>query len=297
MSTMEQLMSEYFAKQASGQVTQEDLEKQAQAELFSKLAAANGIDLEKLSEAQIAHLWNETFSEKTASEVEEEKKEKAEKEKESESDVEEKAKEEHEKKKEAAAKLAEADYLGRFMAHTMVAELKKLAAAPEGETEKEAAMPEALRRGLDAVGRGGRRAVSAVSNHMERTGKGITNAVSGGAAGNMHKGMAKAIGAAAHVGGAAAVGAAGYGAKKLHDKSKEKKSSALDQLAAEQAVIKAAEAGFDPEQAGELISAVLTLGLSETEKVAMVQDFAAAVDVRSLEFLEAAGYPVTWNQG
>ena len=63
--SMEQFISSYFAD-AQAPVQDENLEKQAQAELFAKLAAENGIDLEKLSEAQIEHLWTETFSTKEA---------------------------------------------------------------------------------------------------------------------------------------------------------------------------------------------------------------------------------------
>jgi hypothetical protein len=254
---MQQLFSEYFDNSSA------DVEKQAQVELFAKLAADNGIDLEQLSEGQIAHLWNETF--KTA---EEESKA---------DDMEEKverAKKEHaekkEEKKEAAAKLAEAEYLGRFMAHAMVDEIQKLAASPPSS------------------------AVSGVP----------TGPLSSGAKTGPLSSKAKLPTAAKAGLAAAALAGTAYGGKKLYDRmkkkkdepdSEEKQSSAIDELAAQLAVEKAASAGWDAEEAVARVSSVLTLGVGESEKVASAADLESAVDVRSLEFLEAAGYPVTWN--
>jgi hypothetical protein len=254
MSTMQQLFSEYFDNSSA------DVEKQAQVELFAKLAADNGIDLEQLSEGQIAHLWNETF--KTA---EEESKA---------DDMEEKverAKKEHaekkEEKKEAAAKLAEAEYLGRFMAHAMVDEIQKLAASPPSSGVKTGPPSSGVKTGP-------------LSSKAK-----LPTAAKAGLA-------------------AAALAGTAYGGKKLYDRmkkkkdepdSEEKQSSAIDELAAQLAVEKAASAGWDAEEAVARVSSVLTLGVGESEKVASAADLESAVDVRSLEFLEAAGYPVTWN--
>jgi hypothetical protein len=99
------------------------------------------------------------------------------------------------------------------------------------------------------------------------------------------------IGQAARGGAALAVGA---GAGALANGGKKKESSALDELAAEAAVVKAAQAGFNLDEAAGRITAVLTLGVDESEKIAFVQDFESAVDVRALELLEVAGYPVNW---
>lgn len=292
---MEQFISSYFAD-AQAPVQDENLEKQAQAELFAKLAAENGIDLEKLSEAQIEHLWTETFSTKEA-EFPPPKEEKKDEKEEKGEDKEEKAKEEHDKKKEAAAKIAEADFLGRYMAHAMVDEIRKEAAA-QGEQSKEAAMPEALRKGLEAVKGGAGKAGKAVSGHMESVGKKVTEKATHVGTSNMKPGHAKAVGAAAHAAGAAAVGGAAVGGKKLHDHLKEKKSSALDELAAVEAVKIAHAGGWDAEEAGQLIGAAITNPeLPESTKIAHVEDLAHAVEIRSLELLEAVGYPVTWNQG
>lgn len=271
MSTMQQVFSQYFDNGASD----ESFEKEAQVELFAKLAAQNGIDLEQLSEGQISELWDATFSKEAAEEEkEEEKDEKVEA-----------AKAEHDKKKEAAAKIAEAEYLGQVMAQSLISELNK-----------EAGMKDSLKNlGEYAKGKADK-AGKAVGKHLESVGKKTTALVArtGGAEAAMDPRTARRIGAGAYGAGAAAAGGAGYGAKKLMDK--EKKSSALDELAFESAVEKAASAGWDADEASDRIGAVLTLGVEESVKVAYAQDLGSAVDVRSLELLEAAGYPVTWNE-
>ena len=59
----------------------------------------------------------------------------------------------------------------------------------------------------------------------------------------------------------------------------------------------AAAAGFDLDEAADRVSALLTLGVNESTKIAAAEDFAGAVGIRALELLEGAGYPVEWNQG
>jgi len=305
MSGMNEYLAAHYGTMNSGSPAQpsEDLEKQAQVELFAKLAAENNIDLESLSEAQVATLWNDfqkqasaqAPAEKTAEEAEKEEKEKKMEE----------AKKEHEEKKEAAAKVAEADFLGRVMAHSYVDELKKIAAAqaqpaeapaaeaPVTET-KEAAMPEHLRKALA----GAKGVGKAVGSHMESTGKKIVEKATGsakGSAGHMNPTHAKAVGGAAHAAGAAAV--AGGAARVAEGKKKEKKASALDELACSSALQKCAAAGYDLDETAQRLAAVLELPAVENSKVASVQDLATAIDVRSLELLEMAGYPVTWNNG
>jgi hypothetical protein len=77
---------------------------------------------------------------------------------------------------------------------------------------------------------------------------------------------------------------------------KGKKASAIDEFAAERAVEKAAEAGWDADEAIQRINSVFTLGtIGDSEKIAAAKDVDGAVDIRSLEILEAAGYPVTWE--
>lgn len=284
----------YGTKTAAAQSNQEDLEKEASVQLFMKLAGEQNIDLASMPDAQVNELYQvwrdktaaaEPPAEPTATEptapakvaeddAEKKKREEAEK--------------EHEEKKAAAEKVAEADFLGRVMAHAYVNELNKIAstgeppAEPTATTPTEPAedktagkMPEALRKGLEAA-RGA--AGKAADKGKELAGK-------AGDAAKKHKGHA-----AAAAGGAAAGGAAGFMA------GKSKKASAIDELATDRAVIMAHEAGLDPEEAGRKVAAVRELGmLGESEKVAHAANVDAAIGIRALELLEAAGYEVTWN--
>jgi hypothetical protein len=219
-----------------GTISTEDLEKQAEVELFVKLAAENGIDLGQLSDEQIESLYASTFSKAAEDEGKDEKKEEK---KDDKLPPFMKKDEKEEAEKAAAAELAsaqewqaeqeKADYLGRKMAHAMTDELRKIAAVQNG----------------------------------------------------------------APVATAPVVGAekqASAGTKQL---------SPLDKLAAEHAVKLAAENGFDAEEAGQRVGAVSLLGLAPVDsKVASAKglDLEGATHVRALEYLEAAGYPVTWDK-
>jgi hypothetical protein len=296
----------------------EDLEKTAQADLFVKLAAEQGIDLNQFNDEQIADLWNATFA-KTAEDGEE-KKEEGEEKKEEEGGEEEKKEEE---KKEAAArefasqkewqeKVAEMDYLGRLMAHAYVQELGQI-----GESmEKEAGPREwagAAKRGIEsagkylkgkgeaasaAVGKAGRK----VKEKAESEGYKVKNIIHRGPFADERKlwGSAKArrVGAAvlAAKGGAGAAGVYGVhkGLGELYG-GKTKTESALDESAAELAVEKAAEAGWNAQEAAERLNALFTLDAApESEKTAAASNVDEAIDIRSLELLEAAGYPINW---
>jgi len=243
-----------------GQAVQEEQMKIASLELFAKTAAAEGIDLSQLNPEQQNYLYSQFIS-KLAEDEEGEtpEHEKAES-KEKEEGEEEEGKEEE--KKEAAArrevaqmhewqqKVAEADFLGRTMAHAFWNE--------SGEIEKKAEEEASLKDRLKA------------------------------------KGMA-----AAHAANPKNV-MSGLKAKFQKKESEgEKEASAFDQVAAEHAVKIAQASGINVEEAVQKISAVLVLGgpSREQTKVAQVAgDYDAAVNVRGLEFLEAAGYPVDWNQ-
>lgn len=326
--SMDQFLAEHYGTKTASAPSQEDLEKQAQAELFAKLAADNGIDLEKLSEEQVVYLWDRTFS-KTAEEDKDDKDEKKDddKEKDSEGDDEVKsaAAQEHEQKKEAAAKLAEADFLGRVMAHSLVNELRKIASDNEGDAEekdaageseegeaKEAAMPPQLRKALDkgksVASRAGELVTgSKAKNLKSKAETAIRSAGEAKAKGSKTQkgweGLAKKYSPAAkdeakkvkltRIGlGAAAAGGVAGGAAAAASK---KEASAIDELAAVEAVKTAAESGYDIDEASERVAAILTLGVGESEKIAFAQDLDGAVAIRSLELLEAAGYPVTWD--
>lgn len=336
---MDMFLAEYFGNTPKTASTQQDVSEQEKAaaaqdqvELFSKLAAVNGIDLEQLNEQQIAYLWDATFS-KTASE--EEKKDEKEKDSEGEpppfakkddgdaDDKKEEAKKEHEEKKEAMAKMAEADFLGRVMAHSMVAELRKIAevaeTAPEGEQEKDAGAVDKAKSLAHGAGeflkRQGKNAVEDAKNTVKahkmhkafgETEKLTRQAGSGADLTRMEKATDAAKAwrnrsagrTALRAGGAAAAAGGGVAAAKAGKGDKEKKGSAFEELAGEKAIEKAAEAGWNVEQAVERVSSVMTLELlGESEKVASIQDTDVAIEVRALEYLEAAGYPVTWEQG
>lgn len=312
MSGMDQFLAEYYGTNAEAPVVSEEVEKQAQIELFTKLAADNGIDLNQLSDDQVNGLWAE-FQGELAKTAEEDKREEDKKK------VEEAAKE-HEEKKAAAEKFAEADFLGRVMAHSYVNELKKIASE---ETKEAAGVGDSLKNighhVADAfkgkgIGQGYERLQKHKKEVQELKDIASQTRTSGGTEA-MHRAIdaeTKAKGdklrsvlgqrvartGAAYGGAALATGAA---AKGIHSAvsgdGKKKKASALDELAAEYALVKAAEAGFDADEAAARLSAVLTLGVSdENSKVAFAQDLSGAVEVRSLELLEQAGYPVQWAE-
>jgi len=278
----------------------EEQTKLAEAELFSKLAAENGIDLNRLTNDQIQELWTATFS-KTAEEEESKDEAKKDEEEKDEDEKKEAAALEHQTKVAHAEEEKRAHYLGQVMAHSYVAELSKIAAAREaGETvetpaelDKEAAMPPALAKALGKVksvaGAGADKAKAFGGKAKEFGAKGVAKGKEVGGKGMAHvKEHKGAYGAgAAGAGGAGAGFAAGRFGKK-------KESSALDALAVEAAVkIAHADGRFDIEEVADRVAAIATLGLDESTKVAGTLE--AQVEVRALEFLEAAGYPVEWN--
>lgn len=306
MSGMNEFLAAYYGTggTTSSQGVSEDVEKQAQIQLFAKIASEQQIDLTQLSDQQVAGLWNNF--QKVAEEGKEEDKDKKV----------EKAKEEHEEKKAAAEKIAEADFLGRVMAHSYVDELKKIASTNGDDVDVDAIKAAAsgfskIREGAKEVGSRGKELLMGSKakslKHNAEQARGIAGRASPGsslhsaAKGKAEKSFAAhseeakkvrnaRIGAGAGAAGAAAAGgaAAAFGRKK--------ESSALDELAAEAAVVKAAEANFDLDEASERVAAVLTLGApEENSKVASASDLAGAIDIRALELLELAGYPVTWD--
>lgn len=146
--SMDQFLAEFYGTNKEASAPQEDLEKQATVDLFLKLAGEQNIDLKGMSDVQVQQLYN-SFVEKvaagtpaapapaagtkTAAEHEEHEK------KEHEKKLEE-AKKEHEEKHAMAKKAAEADQMGRIMAHAYVQELRKIAA----ETKAGGELPPAL---------------------------------------------------------------------------------------------------------------------------------------------------------
>lgn len=271
----------------AGAPASEDQVKLAEAELFTKIAADNGIDLNLLTDDQVQSLWDSAFA-KTAEDGESKEDEKKEDEEKKDEEKKEAAAREHQVKLAQAEEEQRAHYLGQVMAHSYVAELSKIAAARDAAEAgtKEAGMPPQLAKALGKVksvagaGAGKAKELAGVgaAKVKDVAGKGVAAAKSN---------PGKALG-----GAAAAAGGAGFMAGRAS--KKEASVSNLDELALDEAVKIAHAAGLDPEVAAERISAVATLGLEESSKLASTVE--QQVNIRALEYLEAAGYPVTWDE-
>jgi hypothetical protein len=322
------LAAMYNTNGAAEQIT-EDMQKVANMELFCKLAADNGLDLSNMTDDQIASVYAQVFPEDIAKVAEEEeKKEEEKKEEHEESETEEEEKKEEEAKKAEAyysekrawaEKCAEADYMGRIMAHAFTqerdniekeADYKTLAykpgvahkvrsvATPALEKAKE--VGGAIKGGLKRVGEKRQelmeRGEVAKRQLQEHAGK-MDKAEKAWERGERLKGVAAKY--APHAGAATlAVGGEEAVRRGLKKGESEKKGSAeaFDEMAANYAIKMAEAAGWDVDEAVERISAIHTLGLSESEKIAHVQDLDTATHVRALEYLEAASYPVNWEE-
>lgn len=282
----------------AGEVLQEEQTKIASLELFAKTAAAEGIDLSTLSPEDQNALYSQ-FVEKLAMEHEGEGEKKEPPKKDEDDDEEDKeaaARAELAQTQDWQQKVAEADFLGRTMAHAFWNE--------SGEIEKDAGVKETAQGVVNKAkflsggfGEKGKR-TQAARNAMKYTAHKGKEALKSRVAKDtdwVSKNKGKAL--AATGAGVGLAGAAAYGAKKAVEKKKE--GSAFDEVAAEQAVKIAAEAGWDTDEAVNRLNAVITLGgldQEETKVAHVANDYDAAVNVRGLEFLEAAGYPVDWEQ-
>jgi hypothetical protein len=311
---MNEFLAQYFGTNGATETVEstESAEKTAQVELFAKLAEENGIDLDQLTDEQVSDLWQATFAEKTASDDSDEDDKKGDKEegdkkappfaKKDDGDEKKAAAEaEFSEKKAAAEKFAEAEFLGRAMAHAYVNELEKIAAAARTETEevKEAAGTKSMAM-LAALekGRGAAKSVGDAAKKVnEKTKEPFQRLARIGEGGKtVPRGVNKVRDAVADHGNKAVAGAAAAGGVAAASKKK-KEASALNELARESALAKIAESGeFDGEIAADRIDAVLTLtgGDLQGTKVASAENVDQAVEIRSLELLEAAGYPVNW---
>jgi hypothetical protein len=262
---MDQHLAQHFGNTVKT-ASEEDLQKQAAVELFHKLANAAQIDISNLGDEEMRALWDGTIG-KLASEGKLEDamkamdkkaefppaKDKDDKKKDEKKEEEEKkaaAEAEFLQKRAAAEKVAEAEMMGRTMAHAYVAELREIA-------KTAGAMPPAF--------------LANIKGKDDKDGDKDKET------------------------------------PKDDDKEKDKKATAakvasempnLDDLAHERAVKIAADAKFDPEEAGQKVAAVRILGLlkSDGTKVAAAQNADHAISLRALEFLEVAGYPVTWDK-
>jgi len=258
----------------------QDAEKLASAELAEKLAEGEELNLDGLSTDDLEALAQQVLSGNADEGAEEQTEEQVE----SEDAEEEKTASDG---AEAEEKLAEADYLGRVMAHSYVQELKNI--------EKTAGKMDALKGAGKKVLKSGRSAMKAVKGQAKDVGRGFkdiaslaktpraslevmkhdlkNNGVKATLKANKHIG--KALGVAGAAGAAGAVGA-----KKMMDKKSEAEQvSALDQLAIERAKEILAENGV-------ALQEEKTASLSE-EQVAVLQN---AVQARAVELLEAEGF-------
>jgi hypothetical protein len=248
---------------------EDHLEKAASVVLLEKIAEEQGvdlsdIDLDDLNEEELSELITEAIGEETAEEAGAELAEAGE--------IVETGETVEDAEKEAMAKMAEADFLGRTMAHAYANELQSM---QQGELEKEAGGKEKILALLQAAKA---RATSVGKSRKAAYGRARSKgreAVSGRTAGIGSRGipdkMSKkerlmaALGAAKEVAPEAALGGgAAYGASKL--------SSALDTLAVQRA----------EEWLGKL---------AESEEENSTEDqLEEAVDQRALEMLIEGGY-------
>lgn len=280
---MDQFLAEYYGTEqgvADG-VADDDIEKMAQLTLLTKEAAAEGVDLTEFSDEELVAMAGDLYGAGAAKTAETD-----------ETDLE----------KEAAEKYAEADYLGRVMAHAMNHEAVAI--------QKEAGLREGGGRFVRRIGKafGGGETDRAVAGEVARRTKhsqkvqdlaGQFERTPIGAPGEkklttrLEKALAERIqqrklsvgeaatqrsqavrGAAALAGGVGGVGAAGAGG---YAAAREKKSadSAFEQLVVD--------------RANEHLQAAGLL-----EKEATGDDFETIVDRAALELLEAHGHAVEW---
>jgi hypothetical protein len=291
MPDMNDYLAQFYgtAKVAAAPVVSDDeLQKQASVDMFLKVAAAENIDLHSLPDEQVQYLYGE-FVKAASEEPPEEKKEKEKKEEEEKKHA--AAAAEHATKLATTEKLAEADYLGRVIAHSFVQELGNI--SKEAASKEAAGMPEALRKGIEAAKGHAGKAIGAAKEHGAAAKEHADKAFEA-AKGHMGKAVAevKKHPGASH----AAAGAAGAAAGAAAMHYGKKHGSAFEQVAGETAVGFAGSQGWDTEEAGRKVAAVLELGLlGESEKVASEADYQTSIGIRALEILEVAGYPVTWT--
>lgn len=248
----------------------EDQEKVAMFDLFIKTATEQTIDLSTLEPEKLTELYTKFEAGVKEAEAKRQAAEAAGAqggqtpvtEKTAEQLALEAAQAEHQEKVAAAQKIAEADFLGRQMAHAFVDELKKVAAAEKGaefpppkDDKKDGGGPPPFppKKDDDKDDKKDKEKEAAAFAERAKTAQAQLNA------------------------------------------------SNFDVIAAKHAVelVKNASNGdaAATEQANRKMASVLELGLNkESVKTAGIQDFNQAVHVRALELLEVAGYQVDWSK-
>lgn len=273
MPDMKDQLSEIFGtntKEASAAPapTAEDLAKEAQVNFFAELCAEKQIDVSQLDNAQVNELFKVAMEMKAAKDNENSPEEKAKKdkakeeakEKEASAAVLSAAEQEYQEKRAAAVKVAEADAMGRIMAHAYIDELKKLA----GE------MPPAFAAAMGKKEEKGEKKEDGDEDDKEKKKK---------------EASARAAALVSEFEKTKTAGAAPAG------------TPSLDEVAGNRAIDLLKTAGVNADLAVARINAVHVLGVPDGTKVASAASLEEAVHVRALEYCEAAGFPVDWAQG
>lgn len=247
---------------------QSETEKVAEAqveetiEYLTKVADANDIDLDQLSDEQLAEFASEVLGNT------------------------------EEQPNEMQEKVAEADFLGRVMAHAYSQELGEIEkqARPQEETV-EGKAKNVLQQHLDTA----KAAIKArdlnpltksyYTKAHEHLGKAVRSAAKGGAEGIGARAAHLGKGLARYAPHAAAATGVALAARKLMQK---KSSADLDKLAEDRAAQMLLEQGWIDEE-GNLLH-----DPSQVKEAGMTPE--QAVEVRALQILEENGFPVTWNE-
>jgi hypothetical protein len=266
--SMSSLLADVFNTKTAAAHTEEDLVKQADYEFFGALCRKENIDVSQLTDEKVADLFKVAMQIKSAGEgkpeheaketkAEEKIEEKALKEKEA------AARAEYQEKRAAAVKCAEAEAMGRIMAHSFVDEMAKVSAAMGGfpfakkEEGKECKEEGKEKKEEGKKDEGGEKEASVA--------------------------RANAIIAAFEQAKTASVPGS-------------TSTPNFDEIAAWHAINMLKQANVDAKVAFERVNAAYVLGLPESVKMASAADENKALEYRALEICDAAGFQVDWSQ-
>lgn len=261
---MSTILGEVYGTTQQGH-SEEDQQKLAQAEFFSGLCKQAGVQIEHLTDEQVKQLWKVAMDGRPEGAEPEPDKKKSEKREGDEHEKKAAAAREWEEKRAAAEKIAEADALGRIMAHAYVDELVKISeASSKSEHGKGGVPPQLLKR-------------DEKKDKKEEDEEG-----------EKKESQARATALIERLSKTASPTASSSPATST--------TTNLDEVAGNHAIDLLKEAGVGPDVATARINAVYTLGLAESTKIASADSFDRAVTLRALEFCESAGFPVDWSK-
>ena len=272
---MSAVLAEAFSTTKVASATPEDVEKRAQIEFFNGLCQEQGINIAELNDEQVDLLYKAAMDmRKEAGEMPPQfaKKDGDKKDKEPDGDKDDAKKEAEAKiaaaeaefmaKKAAATKVAEADAMGRIMAHSFVAELDKIAEARGGEGFPFPPKKDGDKKDEKDEKKDGEKKEASSQEKAAALISAFQNKTAG-----------------------AAPQAAGGGSSTPN----------FDEQACYHAIEMLKAAGVNADEAFGKVNAVYTLGLKDSTKLASAPDATSGLEIRALEICEAAGYPVTWN--